>query len=90
MTTAGQGRCADCKHWRPFVPRPATPYDPEPHYWRSADRRRLGLCAGIGQETEGCDESPPNAERAQCTDLSDMAAFRTAATFGCVLWEPKP
>lgn len=81
------GRCKDCKYWRPFEADPDA--DPEVNasyepYRREAraDRRRLGLCekASTYEHEKG--------SLAIAVDGSDYRYdLRTDATFGCVQFE---
>ena len=84
------GRCARCRHW--------TPFDPEQRVNTFAvERNRLGLCGRVVNQSNLVDwdnyEPGEHAEvvaktEACTTDLSGCSALRTAATFGCTLFEP--
>ena len=91
-----EGRCESCVHWRPFD-------DEEYAGFESlrVRRNRLGLCAKLGNEKDRVDPAedewtilepmlPEDGTLAMADDASGMQKMRTAASFGCVLWEKKP
>ena len=79
------GRCETCRHWVPFEKL-------ESFRLRSqvrGDERKLGLCQAISLKhgKYGVDDPPADAI-VLYEDASDYVAnLRTAAGFGCVLWE---
>lgn len=84
------GRCKDCKHWTPFDPKGRG------ESWRPAVVNKLGLCGQVkrAEEYEGehwhedeAENHPVVETLALVEDLSGCCALRTAAEFGCVLWE---
>lgn len=89
------GHCSSCVHWKPFDPERDT-------FPLRITRNRLGLCVKIGNEKDRNDraeddfaygdEPPlqPDGTLAMADDASGLQSLRTAATFGCVLWEKKP
>lgn len=84
------GRCKDCRHWTAFVSKRADPQDP-------IEKNSLGLCGKVVSrrqfDGEWDDEKrrpiPAKETLALVEDLSDACGLRTAAEFGCVLWEPR-
>jgi hypothetical protein len=90
------GRCISCKYWKPF--------DAERDTLLTLiiRRNRLGLCSKIGDakdRPEPPDEAnwtyddpelEPDGVLAMADDASGLQSMRTAAGFGCVLWEQKP
>ena len=67
---------------------------------RSSFGTRLGLCSKIGEAKDRDrpederdwtydKELPPDGTLAMADDASGLQSMRTAATFGCVLWEAK-
>lgn len=94
------GHCDTCKYWRAFEEPGRKPYDVDEIVGFT---NRLGLCEGIGKlreqrEPETDDPAypgelsgtPKTGVLAAVEDLSNEGFLRTAAKFGCVLWEPKP
>lgn len=68
------GQCKTCAHWLPFE---------ETRYATI----RLGLCGRIkNTDASDIDEN----DLAVATDMSGMAALRTAPGFGCVMHSEKP
>jgi hypothetical protein len=78
-TQVVSGRCKTCAHWQEFMPR---------NVLGLANEKRLGVCGRIIDEREA---RPTDDEQvlALTEDLSGCSGLRTAATFGCVLWESK-
>lgn len=93
------GHCDTCKHWRAFEEPAHGPSGAEDIV---VFANRLGLCEGIGKlrEQRELEEDPvypgelsgtaKTGVLAAVEDLSNEGFLRTAAKFGCVLWEPKP
>jgi hypothetical protein len=78
-TVAVLGRCKTCAHWSPF--------DEERYQYDAIVRHnKLGLCRLIG---EAKDSETIDGIIAMADDASGLQSMRTAATFGCVLWESK-
>lgn len=84
--------CGTCKHWQPCE-------EPEPDEYNRSDPfvfNRLGTCGAILSTDEyrgGFDDAgalPAKPTVAVAADASDLGTFRTAAAFGCVLWEARP
>lgn len=80
MTCAHCGTCCNCKFWIPFNSNP-------PHI-TSPDKYHLGICTAIGQPGDN-KEIDKNLELAQVEDMSGCAGMRTAANFGCILYQAK-
>jgi hypothetical protein len=85
------GRCATCSHWRPFDPNGTEKYTDG-----TVKASRLGLCGkvtGVRSFERWDEDGDPPCTYVETTaaveDLSDCCALRTAAEFGCVLWEAK-
>jgi hypothetical protein len=91
-------QCQSCVHWVPF-----DGGRDDYHAGRLIRANRLGLCRKISDAANRDHElpddmrsngelvpNPPDGTIALCIDGSDYVHdMRTAATFGCVLWEPK-
>lgn len=78
--TEVQNRCCkNCKHWRSFM-------GDDPTSFGGADLLKLGFCAAI---TDGLDVEPNEGQLALTEDPSGCSGLRTAAEFGCVLFEAK-
>ena len=91
------GHCYGCRHWQPFTDRISR--------GDASNARKLGLCGKVKCDHDvatrdnanfyatGPDEADPPLEAghiALVEDLSGCAGLRTAAEFGCLLFEPKP
>jgi hypothetical protein len=92
------GHCKDCKHWQPFGTLGVSGRGD------ASDDRQLGLCRKVECDQTVADrdydkrnnapleEADPPLESghlALAEDLSGYAGLRTAAEFGCVLFEAK-
>ncbi len=87
--------CGTCRHWG--APRPEDYEEVTPAI--KADSERLGMwdkirpCGAVySSESDGvhCFVSPPRDRKAVVCDGSGYyASLRTAADFGCTMWEPK-
>lgn len=81
--------CESCKHWDPFK---ASKHQTD----HVADANGLGLCRKVNglnsywkRDEDGLPDEPETGVLAAVEDLSDHAFLRTAAKFGCVMWEAK-
>jgi hypothetical protein len=81
--TYTHGQCLTCKHWEPFDEQRRSDFD------FTVRKFRLGLCDKIGGVKDRRWDSPEEEILAMADDASDLQSMRTAATFGCVLWEAK-
>jgi hypothetical protein len=88
------GRCETCRHWQAFDQKERSS---EP--WHPTAINRLGLCGQVKEASEyeavdwkdnPADNHPAIETLALVEDMSNNAALRTAANFGCVLWEHMP
>lgn len=88
--------CATCVHWCPLD----QDFSGGDYASLRARRNALGLCKKIGDEKDRSDPAedawtvndpmlPPDGTLAMAEDASGLQSMRTAATFGCVLWEAK-
>jgi hypothetical protein len=91
------GHCKDCKHWSPFNPNETADAGvrEEGYHLDARAANRLGLCGKIDDHTRyGFWKNKTtyvvdDVLLAVTEDLSGCSGLRTAAEFGCVLFEAK-